>query len=186
MKHHQTLTCTHYYGMSLIKKWPQLNRNTTLALCSVQEEFSIRIQIQCKETRSKSKDFGNDYERIGRYRYRTNAENSSPHGNVRVKKTPHVNPYVLDMVEQGKLNRLEIDFYYTDELEFVDNKENQRWTRYAIDRGSGIILAWHNGKRTDADFWYCYIICLKSQYNCIVPTIWGLIPGICRKANITS
>jgi insertion element IS1 protein InsB len=35
---------------------------------------------------------------------------------------------------------------------FVQNKGNQRWTWYAIDRNSGIILAWHNGKRQDADF----------------------------------
>ena len=35
---------------------------------------------------------------------------------------------------------------------FVKNKSNQRWTWYAIDKNSGIILAWHNGKRRDEDF----------------------------------
>ena len=35
---------------------------------------------------------------------------------------------------------------------FVHNKSNQRWTWYAIERQSGIILAWHNGKRQDKDF----------------------------------
>lgn len=35
---------------------------------------------------------------------------------------------------------------------FVGNKSNQRWTWYAIERKSGCILAWHNGKRTDKDF----------------------------------
>ncbi|MDR1347368.1 MAG: IS1 family transposase, partial [Prevotellaceae bacterium] len=35
---------------------------------------------------------------------------------------------------------------------FVGNKSNQRWTWYAIERRSGIILAWHNGKRRDKDF----------------------------------
>jgi insertion element IS1 protein InsB len=35
---------------------------------------------------------------------------------------------------------------------FVQNKKNQRWTWYAIERNSGIILAWHNGKRRDEDF----------------------------------
>jgi len=35
---------------------------------------------------------------------------------------------------------------------FVQNKSNQRWTWYAIERQSGCILAWHNGKRTDKDF----------------------------------
>jgi insertion element IS1 protein InsB len=38
------------------------------------------------------------------------------------------------------------------EMSFVGKKSNQRWTWYAIDKASGIILAWHNGKRTDADF----------------------------------
>ena len=36
-------------------------------------------------------------------------------------------------------------------------KSNQRWTWYAIERRSGCILAWHNGKRKDKDFlvlWY--------------------------------
>jgi insertion element IS1 protein InsB len=35
---------------------------------------------------------------------------------------------------------------------FVQNKSNQRWTWYAIERTSGCILAWHNGKRQDKDF----------------------------------
>ena len=32
---------------------------------------------------------------------------------------------------------------------YIGNKGNQRWTWYAIERKSGIILAWHNGRRTD-------------------------------------
>ena len=32
---------------------------------------------------------------------------------------------------------------------YVGNKKNQRWTWYALERDSGIILAWHNGRRTD-------------------------------------
>jgi len=31
----------------------------------------------------------------------------------------------------------------------VGNKSNQRWTWYAIERKSGVILAYHNGRRTD-------------------------------------
>ena len=67
-----------------------------------------------------------------------------------------MNPYVLDMIEHGQLKRLEVDIYYTAEMDefwsFVEKKSNQRWTWYAIDKASGIILAWHNGNRTDADF----------------------------------
>jgi len=35
---------------------------------------------------------------------------------------------------------------------YMQNKTNQRWTCYAIDKKSGYILAWHNGKRRDKDF----------------------------------
>jgi insertion element IS1 protein InsB len=35
---------------------------------------------------------------------------------------------------------------------FVKRKSNRRWTWYAMDKSSSIILAWHNGNRTDADF----------------------------------
>lgn len=33
---------------------------------------------------------------------------------------------------------------------FVGGKSNQRWTWYVLDRASGLILAHHNGRRTDA------------------------------------
>jgi insertion element IS1 protein InsB len=60
------------------------------------------------------------------------------------------------MIEHLQLKRLEVVIYYTvvmDEFwSFVGKKSNQRWTWYAIDKASGIILAWHNGGRTDADF----------------------------------
>jgi insertion element IS1 protein InsB len=54
------------------------------------------------------------------------------------------------------LGRLDIDIRFSGEMDefwsFVQNKSNQRWTWYAIERRSGCILAWHNGKRTDRDF----------------------------------
>ena len=59
------------------------------------------------------------------------------------------------MIERGQLEKLEVDICYTAEMDefwsFVKNKSNQRWTWYAIDKVSGIILAWHNGKRGDTD-----------------------------------
>ena len=68
-----------------------------------------------------------------------------------------MNPHVLvDMVEHLQLKKLEVGIYYTAELDefwpFVRTASNQRWIWYAIDKASGIILAWHNGNRTDADF----------------------------------
>lgn len=37
-----------------------------------------------------------------------------------------------------------------DELwSYIGHKGNQRRTWYAVERSSGVILAWHNGRRTD-------------------------------------
>ena len=67
--------------------------------------------------------------------------------------------------ESAKMESLEVEIHLGAEMdEFwsfactsrstsVGNKSNQRWTWYAIERKSGIILAWHNGKRRDCDFW---------------------------------
>ena len=67
-----------------------------------------------------------------------------------------MNPFVLDMIEHLQLKKLEVEIYYTAEMDefwsFVRKKSNQRWTWYAIDKASGIILTWHNGGRTDDDF----------------------------------
>ena len=49
-----------------------------------------------------------------------------------------MNPYVIDMIEQEKLRELEVDFFYTAELdEFwscVGSKREQRWTWLAMDK----------------------------------------------------
>ena len=67
-----------------------------------------------------------------------------------------MNPYLLNNKEAQNLDRLDISFHYTAEADefwsYVGNKTNQRWTWYAMDKKSGIILAWVNGKRTDASF----------------------------------
>ena len=71
------------------------------------------------------------------------------------KQTPHVNPYVIDMIEHNQLQRLDVQLYYTAEMDefwsYVGKKSNQRWTWYAMDKSSGIIVAWHNGTRADED-----------------------------------
>jgi insertion element IS1 protein InsB len=58
--------------------------------------------------------------------------------------------------EFKNLEQLEVEIRFSAEMDefwsFVQNKSNQRWTWYAIERQSGIILAWHNGKRQDVDF----------------------------------
>ncbi len=60
------------------------------------------------------------------------------------------------MIEAKQLEKLDVVIHYTAEMDefwsFVETKTNQRWTWYAMDKKSGIIIAWHNGKRTDNDF----------------------------------
>ena len=67
-----------------------------------------------------------------------------------------MNPYVLDMIEYLQLKKLEVAIFYTAEMDgfrsFVGKKSSRQWTWYTIDKASGIVLAWHNGGRTDADF----------------------------------
>jgi insertion element IS1 protein InsB len=67
-----------------------------------------------------------------------------------------VNPYFLTKTEHQRFNNLDIEIRFTGEMDefwsFVQNKGNQRWTWYSIERQSGCVLAWHNGRRTDKDF----------------------------------
>ena len=62
----------------------------------------------------------------------------------------------MTISEKETLEKLEVEIRFSAEMDefwsFVQNKTNQRWTWYAIERRSGIILAWHNGKRRDEDF----------------------------------
>lgn len=60
------------------------------------------------------------------------------------------------MIESKQLEQLDVLIFYTAEMDefwsFVATKKNQRWTWLAMDKKTGIILAWHNGKRTNEDF----------------------------------
>jgi insertion element IS1 protein InsB len=64
-----------------------------------------------------------------------------------------VNPYLLDKVEAGQLAELEVEVCYDTEWDefwsFAGSKANQRWTWYLVERGSGVVLAFHQGRRTD-------------------------------------
>ncbi len=64
-----------------------------------------------------------------------------------------MNPYVLDKIEAKKLSSLDVEFYYSSEWDefwsYVGSKKNQRWTWYVIEKDTGIIIAWQNGRRQD-------------------------------------
>ena len=58
------------------------------------------------------------------------------------------------MIEAAQLAKLEVELhhYETEWDEFwsyVGSKANPRWTWYLIERNSGIIIAWENGRRKD-------------------------------------
>jgi insertion element IS1 protein InsB len=53
------------------------------------------------------------------------------------------------------------------------NKKNQRWTWYAMDKASGILLAWHNGGRSDADFLRLQSYLSQIPINFYYSDNWG-------------
>ncbi len=64
-----------------------------------------------------------------------------------------MNPYFPR--EPGAFPRLDVEIRASVEAEadelwsYVGNNGHQRWTWYAIERESGVVFAWHNGRRTD-------------------------------------
>ena len=67
-----------------------------------------------------------------------------------------MNPFIVDKVESGELLKLEVELHYDTEWDefwsYVFSKKHQRWTWYLIERSTGLILAWQNGRRKDAIF----------------------------------
>jgi insertion element IS1 protein InsB len=75
------------------------------------------------------------------------------------------------------LEALEVDIRLEGEMDefwsFVQNKSNQRWTWYAIERKSGCILAWHNGKRRDKDFLILWCLLQSFSISRYYTDDWG-------------
>ena len=76
-----------------------------------------------------------------------------------------------------QFNDLEVEIHFSAEMDefwsFVQNKRNQRWTWYAMERQSGIILAWHNGKRRDEDFLVLWEMLLQFPIKRYYTDDWG-------------
>lgn len=93
------------------------------------------------------------------------------------KKTSNVNPYFPTNEESFAAGELEVEISIDAEADefwsFVRNKGNQRWTWYAIDRRSGIVLAWHNGKRRDEDFLILWLLLSRFPIKCYHTDDWG-------------
>ena len=79
--------------------------------------------------------------------------------------------------ENEKMKDLEVEIHFGAEMydfwSFVGNKSNQRWTWYAIERNSGVILAWHNGKRRDPDFLTLWLMLSQFQITRYYTDDWG-------------
>jgi insertion element IS1 protein InsB len=59
-----------------------------------------------------------------------------------------VNPYFPPGAECPEIEirtETEADEFWS----YIGHQGNQRWTWHAVERSSGVILAWHNGRRTD-------------------------------------
>ena len=89
-----------------------------------------------------------------------------------------MNTYFPTKEELDRFASLEVDIRFAGEPDgfwsFVGSKSNQRWTWYAIERKSGCISAWHNGKRQDKDFLILWKMLEKfpiSFFLLIVPVI---------------
>ncbi len=81
------------------------------------------------------------------------------------------------MQETKRHARLDVIIGYTAEADefwsFVGNKHNQRWTWYAVEKNSGIIIAWHNGKRTDEDLQSLLNLMSNFPINKYYTDDWG-------------
>ena len=77
----------------------------------------------------------------------------------------------------SKEEELEVEIRLEGEMDefwsFVRKKSNQRWTWYAIERKSGRILAWHNGKRQDKDFLVLWYLLQSFPISCYYTDDWG-------------
>ena len=79
--------------------------------------------------------------------------------------------------ENDKMKALDVEIHFGVEADefwsFVGNKSNQRWTWYAIERSSGVILAWHNGKRRDRDFLVLWLMLAQFPIVRYYTDDWG-------------
>ena len=107
------------------------------------------------ETRCEKPDRRADSRQFRDQRYQQESEYFKEYRALRAeKKAPaEVNPYFTPRLDGASSSGIEVEIKTdaeADELwSYVGNKKNQRWTWYAIERNTDVILARHNGRRTD-------------------------------------
>ena len=92
-----------------------------------------------------------------------------------------MNPYFLTGDEIERWKELEVEIHFDAELDefwsFIGNKSNRRWTWYAIERNSGIILACITEKGRTKIFWNCETCFKTFAFSDTTLMIGALIPN---------
>ena len=59
-----------------------------------------------------------------------------------------MNPHFASSADELEIE-IKTDAEADEVRSYVGKKQNQRWTWHAVERNTGVILAWRNGRRTD-------------------------------------
>ena len=155
MQHTTTLTCPHCRGTDLVKNDHSRNGTQRWRCNKCEKSFQMEFRYNAHKAGIKQKILEYTLNSSGVRDISRIVQINKNTVIAVLKKTPKTNPYLQHMMEKEQLTNLEVVIGYTAAMDefwsFVQTKTNQRWTWYAMDKRSGIILAWHNGKRTDED-----------------------------------
>lgn len=157
MIHTVAITCPHCQSNDLMKQGKTSNGTQKWQCKGCKKHFRLNYRYKAWESGTKEKIIELTLNSSGvRDISRVLHINKNTVCSVLKKKTLKTNPYFLTNNEVNILSGLEVEIHFSAEADefwsFVQNKNNQRWTWYAMERKSGVILAWHNGKRGDKDF----------------------------------
>ena len=118
MKHHQEIACPHCSSSDLQKNGHSENGAQRWRCLYCRRSFQLIYRYNACKPGVKEQIIVQTMNSSG---VRDISRNLGINKNTVVselKKTPHVNPYVLDMIEHGQLKKLEVDIYYTRILVF--------------------------------------------------------------------
>jgi len=180
MLHQQTISCIHCQSENLRKNDHSENGTQRWFCCGCNKSFQLSYRYNVRKPGVKGQITELTLNSSGVRDISRILGISSNTVISELKKTIHTNPYLIDNTEAEKLQKLEVIIDYQVEADefwsFVGSKDNQRWTWYAMDKDSGIIVAWHNGKRTDADFLELLDHMKEIPVACYYTDDWGIPP----------
>ena len=134
MKHTTTITCPKCCCTDLQKNGHSGNGTKRWCCKGCKKSFQLNYSYKAREPRVKEQI---DTLILNSSGIRDTARILGINKNTvmsHLKKTLHVNPYILTKQEVQNLDNLELSFHYTAETDefwsYVGNKSNQRWTWY--------------------------------------------------------